>query len=133
MLTTVLELFSNCCRGRNIEDKCVRETTAESNEAIVPIRREDTTEDQVSETVTNFNSLTYQSHVKSLTGIKNKDFETVVERLSKDCKISDHLKIKMLEVKTKNHPRGEHRLEGEKYYAVVIKREDELDIVLSSR
>ena len=109
------------------------ETTAESNSEAIVSFVEDTTEDQVSETVTNFNSLTYQSHVKSLTGIKNKDFETVVERLSKDCKISDHLKIKMLEVKTKNHPRGEHRLEGEKYYAVVIKREDELDIVLSSR
>ena len=114
MLTTVLELFSNCCRGRNIEDKCVRETTAESNEAIVPIRREDTTEDQVSETVTNFNSLSYQSHVKSLKGIKNNDFEIMMERLSERYKISDHLKIKMLEVKTKNQPRGEYRLEGEK-------------------
>ena len=107
------------------------ETTAESSsEAIVPFVVDTLTEDHVSVTVTNLKSLSYQSHVKSLKGIKNKDFEKVVEKLSKRYRISDHLKIKMFEVKTKNQRKGEYRLEGEKYFALAIKREDELDILI---
>ena len=100
-----------------------------SNEATVSIRREDTTE--VSETVTNIRSLTYQSHLKRLKGIKNKDFEKVVERLSKRYEISDDLKNRILEVKENESPKGEHRLEGERYCAVVVKYEVKLDIYLS--
>ena len=69
--------------------------------------------------------------MKSLKGIENKDFVVVVERLSKRYKISNDLKDRILEVKENESPRGEHRLEGENYCAVVVKHEDKLDIYLS--
>ena len=101
------------------------------NEATVYFS-EDIAEGKVPRTVSTSNChLSHQSHVKSLTGIPNKDFETMVERLSKRYGISDGLKNRILEVKENESLIGEHSLEGVKYCAVVVKHEEKLDICLS--
>ena len=76
-------------------------------------------------------SLSYQSHVKSLKGIENKDFKIVVERLSERYKISNDLKDRILGVKKNETLKGERKLEDGKYCAVVVKYEDKLDLSLS--
>ena len=54
----------------------MRKTSRAPNEATVYIS-EDIAEGRVSGTVTNSSHLSHQSHVKSLTGIPNKEFETM--------------------------------------------------------
>ena len=72
------------------------------------------------------------SHEKVLKGITYEKFEAVVEKLSERYELSDRLKNEILEVKRSETHRGEVRLQGDRYLAVVLKGESWLDLYLST-
>ena len=64
-----------------------------------------------------------RSHEKVLKGITYEKFEAVVERFSERYELSDRLKNEIVEVKRSETQRGEVRLQGDRYRAVVLKGE----------